>query len=312
MPKTQITSKKEQVTRKSMLEFKKVTLDVRPLFEKYIANTDFRGSECAFSNHYVWRDCYNIYWCEYKNFLLLKVKRHGEAFYLQPFGGRDEDLPEVFDLLLEANGGAAFSMHGIYEGSKERLAKVFPNLEFENDRDNWDYIYLREKLETLGGRKLHGQKNHFNAFVKAHPDYSYEPITEANMAECLALGEAWCDERAKTDALDAEEKLAIQQAFKEFKELDLRGGAIRFDGKIQAFSFGKKVNSDTAVLHVEKAVPGVRGLYQAICKEFAAHAWQDVIYLNREEDMGLVGLRKAKEDMHPEIMWKKYNIYYKK
>lgn len=291
-----------------MLEFKKVTLDVRPLFESYISQSGQKGSECAFSNLYVWRDCYNIFWCEYKNFLLLKVKRHGEAFYIQPFGGKDEDLPEIMRELIADNNGEPLSMHGIYEDTKERFERVLPGLEYEDDRDNWDYIYLREKLATLSGRKLHGQKNHYNAFVKKHPDFVYEPITEANIAECLAFGEAWCDQRSRIDASDSEEKLAIREACKDFEALGLRGGAIRYDGKIQAFSFGKKINEDTAVLHVEKAVLGERGLYQAMCKEFASHAWDDVIYLNREEDMGLPGLRKAKEDMHPEIMWKKYNV----
>lgn len=290
------------------LEFKKVTLDVRPLFEKYISSSGQKGSECAFSNLYVWRDCYNIYWCEFKNFLLLKVKRHGVAFYIQPFGGMDEDLPEVMRELVADNNGEPLSMHGIYEDTKARFERVLPGLEYEDDRDNWDYIYLREKLATLSGRKLHGQKNHYNAFVKNHPDYTYEPITAENIAECLAFGEAWCDQRSRIDASDSEEKLAIREACKDFEALGLRGGAIRYDGKIQAFSFGKKINEDTAVLHVEKAVIGERGLYQAMCKEFASHAWQDVVYLNREEDMGLPGLRKAKEDMHPEIMWKKYNV----
>ena len=286
-------------------------MDARPLFEKYISRSGQKGSECAFSNLFVWRDCYHIYWCIDHDFLLWKVQRHGVNFYFMPFGGRDEDLPLLMDELYEHNGGP-FEMHGIYEEGKERFERVLPGLEFVDDRDNWDYIYLREKLETLGGRKLHGQKNHYNAFVKQHPDYTYEAITEANIAECLAFGEAWCDQRSKIDASDHEEKLAIREACHNFQALDLRGGAIRYDGKIQAFSFGKKINEDTAVLHVEKAVIGVRGLYQAMCKEFALHAWQDVKYLNREEDMGLPGLRKAKEDMHPELLWKKYNLYYKK
>lgn len=278
--------------------------------ETYLSQPNLRGCECAFSVLYIWRDCYNIYWCIHNDFLLIKVCRDGDNFFLQPFGGKDEDLPQLMEELLAYNQGKPFSMHGIYDSTRERFERIMPGMVYEDDRDNWDYIYLREKLQTLGGRKLHGQKNHFNAFVKAHPDYSYEPITPANIDECLAFGEAWCDERGQLDASDMEEKLAIQRAMKSFAALELRGGLIRFDGKVQAFSFGKKINEDTAVLHVEKATPGVRGLYQAMCKEFAAHAWQDVTYLNREEDMGLPGLRKAKEDMHPEIMGKKYNVIY--
>ena len=185
---------------------------------------------------------------------------------------------------------------------------MMPGLTYEEDRDNWDYVYLQEKLATLSGRKLHGQKNHYNAFVKAHPDFVYEPITMDNMMECLNFGERWCDEHMSEDPSLLCEKYAIQEAFLSFEQLELRGGAIRFDGKIQAFSFGKKINEDTAVLHVEKARHDVRGLYTAITKEFAAHAWTDVKYLNREEDMGHPGLREAKMALHPEFMVKKYNV----
>ena len=294
-----------------ILEFKPVTIDVKPLFECYTAKEHQRGSECAFSNNFVWRDCYHIYWCIAYDFLILRVKRNNVDFYLQPLGGRDEDLPKLIADLREEHNGQPFEMHGIYAFTKERFEKVFDNLEFEEDRDNWDYVYLQEKLATLSGRKLHGQKNHFNAFVKNHPDYTYEPINNENIRECLSFGEKWCDDRSAEDPSLICEKYAIQQAFLNFDALELRGGAIRFDGKIQAFSFGKKINEDTAVLHVEKADPSVRGLYTAVMKEFAAHAWTDVKYINREEDMGDPGLRQAKEALKPEMMIKKYNLYFK-
>ena len=283
-----------------------------PLFEKYITQSGERGSECAFSNLYVWRDCYGIFWCVSHDFLLLKVRRYGVDFFIQPFGGKDEDLPLIMEELLEANGGQPFEMHGIYEATKERLERIIPGLEFEVDRDNWDYVYLREKLATFSGRKLHGQKNHYNAFVKTYPDYKYEPITIENIAECLNFAERWCNERMLIEPSEAEEKLAIQQALLSFEQLGLRGGAIRVEGSIQAISFGKKINEDTAVLHVEKANKAFRGLNTAITKEFAEHAWGDVVYLNREEDMGHPGLRTAKEALHPVFMIKKYNIIYGK
>ncbi len=220
-------------------------------------------------------------------------------------------MPRLLLELKEAHEGRPFEMHGIYECMMERLQKAAPGIEFIEDRDNWDYIYLREKLATLSGRKYHGQKNHFNAFRKAYPDYAYEAITAANKAECLAFGEAWCDARLHEDSSIACEKYAIQQAFHNFEALGLRGGAIRINGKIEAFSFGRKINDDTAVLHVEKANHAIRELYAVINKEFAAHAWEDVTYLNREEDMGIEGLRRAKESYHPEFMLKKYSVIFR-
>lgn len=291
-----------------ILEFKEVTLAQKPLFEAYISASHQRGSECAFSNLFIWRDCYHIYWCQAYDFLLLKVKRNNVDFYIQPFGGRDEDLPKLMKDLVAEHGGQPFAMHGIYDFTKERFEKMLPGLTYEDDRDNWDYVYLREKLATLSGRKLHGQKNHYNAFAKAHPGYTYEPITIDNMAECMDFAEEWCNQRMAEDPSVAEEKRAIQQAFLSFEALGLRGGALRHEGRLLAISYGKKINEDTAVIHVEKALPGVRGLYTAMTKEFAAHAWQDVTYLNREEDMGHEGLRTAKEALHPEFMIKKYNV----
>ena len=276
-----------------------------------MSNPMYRGSECAFSNLFVWRDCYNIYWCVAHGFLLIKVKRDNVDFFLPPIGGADEDLPLVLEKLREFSQGKPFEMHGIYEMTKERLAKVLPDAEFVEDRDNWDYIYLREKLATLSGRKYHGQKNHYNSFKKNYPDYVYEPIDGNNIAECLGFGEQWCDDRIAEDPSLICEKYAIRQALTNFDALGLRGGAIRVYGKIEAFSFGKKINDDTAVLHVEKANHEIRGLYTAINKEFAEHAWQDVTYINREEDMGHEGLRRAKESYHPEFMIKKYSLLVK-
>lgn len=120
--------------------------------------------------------------------------------------------------LKEEHQGKPFEMHGIYDFTKERFERVMPGLTYEEDRDNWDYVYLREKAATLSGRKLHGQKNHYNAFVKAHPDFVYEPITMDNMMECLNFGERRCDEHMAEDPSLLCEKYAIQEAFLSFEQ----------------------------------------------------------------------------------------------
>lgn len=167
-----------------ILELKKITLADRPLFESYLSRPDQRGSECAFTNLFVWQDCYGIYWTVVHDFLVIKVKRNEVDFFLQPFGGKDEDLPKLFAEIKEYHEGKPFEIHGIYDDGKERLAKAFPEMEFIEDRDNWDYVYLREKLASLSGRKYHGKKNHYNAFKKEYPDYVYEPIGPENYEEC--------------------------------------------------------------------------------------------------------------------------------
>ena len=139
------------------------------------------------------KTCYDIFWTVAHDFLVIKVKRNDVDFFLQPFGGRDEDLPKLMQEIKEYNGGKPFEIHGIYEDGKERLLKAFPDLEITDDRDNWDYVYLQQKLATLAGRKYHGKKNHCNAFVKEYPDYVYEEMSRSNIDECIAFGDMWCE-----------------------------------------------------------------------------------------------------------------------
>ena len=278
------------------------------MFESYLAKPHYMGSECAFSNMFLWRDIFQTYWTIAHDFLIVKVRRSGVDFMLPPYGGRDEDLPLVLDELREYHEGHTFEIHGIYECMMDRMRKVLPNAEFITDRDNWDYVYLRDELAAMAGRKYHGQKNHYNAFKKAHPDYTFEFLQPDNFSECLAFGEAWCEERAHEDPSVLEELHALREAFVNFKELGLEGGAIRIDGRVQAFSFGKRINAEVADVHVEKANPDYRGLFVAINKECAEKVWTGITYLNREEDLGHPGLRKAKEDLHPVTMVQKYSL----
>ena len=241
-------------------------------------------------------------WC-----LILKVTVNGVTFVLPPFGGKDEDMPLIVNALKEYFGGP-FEFHGIYESTMERFKRTMPEItEYTEDRDNWDYVYDREKLATLSGRKYHSKKNHYNAFIKEHPDYVYEEINAANKDECIAFGKAWCAQRAETDPTIKCEACAIEEGLNNMEFLKIRGGLIRLDGQVKAFTFGEKVSEHTAVVHVEKADPNVRGLFTAINKDFVQNAWPDVQFINREEDMGKEGLRKAKESYNPIFMVKKYN-----
>ncbi len=263
---------------------------------------------------YIWRYGYDAYWAICQGCLLIKVTVNNVTFVLPPFGGINEELPKIIDALRENFQGKPFEIHGIYDSTLERLKKFAPEIvaDYTLDRNNCDYVYLRDDLANLSGRKFHGPKNHVNRFIKDHPDYTYEPITPANLEECLAYGRKWCEERANTDESIMYEDEAIEEAFKGFAALKLRGGLIRYDGNVQAFSFGEKmVGSDMAVIHVEKADPQVNGLFNIINRDFVRNAWPDVKYINREEDMGKPGLRRAKESLCPAFLINKYNIIVK-
>ena len=199
-----------------ILEFKEVAVKDRALFETYLNKPEHFGSECAFTNLYIWRDYYRTWWTEIFGFLLIKVELEGESYYLQPFGGKDEDLPLLAKEIREAEGGP-FEFRGIYECSLERLSCL------KGEEDN--------------------------------PE---------NFAECLNFGEEWCKARMETDPSIVWEIRALQEAFVNFEALGLRGGAIRVNGKIEAFGFGKTINGEVCDENVEKANPDIRGLYAAI------------------------------------------------
>lgn len=236
------------------------------------------------------------------------------TFLLPPFGGINEELPKIIQALRENFQGKPFEIHGIYDSTLERFQKYVPEIvtDYTLDRNNCDYVYNRDDLANLSGRRFHGPKNHVNRFMKDHPDFTYEAITPANLEECLAYGKKWCEERANTDESIMFESEAIEEAFHSFEALQLRGGLIRYDGKVQAFSFGEKMlGSNMAVIHVEKADHKVNGLFNIINREFVKNAWPDVEYINREEDMGKEGLRMAKESLCPAFLVNKYNIIVK-
>lgn len=263
---------------------------------------------------YIWRYGYDAFWAICQGCLLVKVTVNNVTFLLPPFGGINEELPKIIDALRENFQGKPFEIHGIYDSTLERFKKYVPDIvtDYALDRNNCDYVYLREDLSNLSGRKYHGPKNHVNRFIKDHPDYTYEEINANNMDECLAYGKKWCAERANTDESIMYESEAIEEAFQSFGPLQLRGGLIRYGGKVQAFSFGEKMlGSNMAVIHVEKADHTVNGLFNIINRDFVRNTWNDVQYINREEDMGKSGLRTAKEALNPVFLVNKYNIIVK-
>jgi uncharacterized protein len=174
-------------------------------------------------------------------------------------------------------------------------------------RDFDDYVYDAEELRQLSGKTLHGQRNYFNRFTRSYPDYEYRQLTAADRDEALNLVRSWCIEKSlDCQNLCQSDYLAIKQAFDDFPVLDIRGGAIRVAGRMVAFAFGSLLRGETAVIHFEKAASGYDGLYAAINKFILDYTFPDVRFVNREEDMGIAGLRKAKEAYCPVRMIHKY------
>ena len=190
----------------------------------------------------------------------------------------------------------------------DMIKEACPEIEFEDDRPNYDYIYLTEDLKNLKGRAYHGKKNHLNYFKKNF-EYEYVPMT-SDMADDAMRFIAEFNARKEIPAHEMEllkmEERAMDDVFRNQEAAGYRAGAILIDGKIQALAVGGKLGKETITEHVEKANINYRGLYPAINNEFCIHIASEAKYLNREEDMGIENLRKAKLSYKPVQILEKY------
>ena len=299
-----------------VIEFKELGKEDKPVLDRFFRARYYENSHLNFTNLFMWRTPYHIRWAVEGDVLYMVNEWEGKLSARQPFGPEEKwrEGVEKFLAYFRAQG-QTLSFMGLEKDFAQFLASYeSASFAVTDDRDNADYVYLAEKLITLAGRKLHSKKNHLNAFHKLYPQAEYLPITRELIPACRKELESWYQLRAAE--LDADpfigyERAAIHEIFDNYEDFALKGGVIRIDGRVVAFTFGEQLNRDTAVIHVEKADPNVRGAYPAINQGFVSHAWSDRTYINREEDMGLPGLRKAKESYKPVKMIEKFNAVYK-
>ena len=203
--------------------------------------------------------------------------------------------------------GIPLHLEPITVKERELLLEWFPGrFLIESNRNCYDYIYSREKLAGLRGKKMQKKRNHIARF-KDDPDWSYEPITKDNLAETRFMAHNWICSREEKWNEDMENEFSVlEDAFANYDALGLRGGILRQHGDIVAFTMGDPLNSNTFLVHFEKAFPEVQGAYPMINQQFVQQATEGFEYINREDDTGDLGLRKAKLSYYPEILLKKY------
>lgn len=287
-----------------MLEFKPVELDDKEIIEKYYKRENHFLCEYCFTDIFIWGKHYNTQYAVCDGFLYLKSDGEDCCYYTVPEG--DGDFEKAMDSILEyANEkGGSWLFVSIYPEKKEKLEKYYPDkFEFEENRDNADYVYLAEKLASLSGKKLHKKKNHVNRFYKEYEGrWSYEPLNDDNIREFFSYQLDWCE----NDSAFLGELCAASIALKNYKALGIVGGILRVDGNIVAVTLGSKSFDDTMIVHIEKADYNINGAYQVINQQFVLNHCQDVKYVDREEDLGIEGLRKAKESYYPEFITLNY------
>lgn len=295
-----------------MLEFCKIKLSDKSWIKPLIAISDFNGCHQNFTNLFSWADVYNYRAVKIDNFCVVKADFSNECpYYLYPAGSGDISFV-IEQLITDAdNNGHKFTLAGLLKENVDTLEQAFPSrFVFEPNRDIFDYVYSTDKLALLAGNKLHSKRNHINYF-KQNFNWSFELIDETNICECWKMTVDWCIKNGCEDDPElSEEFCSVRKCYKNFKELELEGGLLRADNKIVAYTMGEKLNSDTYVIHIEKAFSDVRGAYQMINQQFVQAVSQnhpEILFINREEDMGYEGLRKAKLSYYPDMLIEKYS-----
>ncbi len=289
------------------MEFKKITLEDKPALDRYLQYNDSRSCEQTFANIYLWSREYPMEYAVTRDCLVYRSMDRPSPYYCFPVGAGDKK-GAVEDILKKcAAEDENFRMACVTPEQFALLEQWFPGqFQVTYNRDIADYVYEAEKLRTLAGKKLHGKRNHINRFLHDYQNWSYEPIDDSNIEECFLMGEAWrlengCEEDEEKNA----EMCVSLNALRLMKELSLTGGLLRLDGKVIAFAIGEPVTKDTFVVHIEKAFGEVQGAYPMINQQFAIHGAAGYTYINREDDMGEEGLRKAKLSYRPAFLVEK-------
>lgn len=295
------------------IPFRELSISDKSTILHYTANSNRRNCDLSFSNLCSWKFNYHTQFAEWKDCLIFKFWVEDDTLaYMMPLGSGD--LRSVLrDMVEDARReGHTFRMLGVCSDMREDLEKLYYNdFDFVHVRDYDDYLYLRSDLASLQGKKYQSKRNFVNRF-KRNNSYRYEPILPSDVDECLALEAEWLNSNGHGEDEGAEvERKALTYALQHFEELGLTGGLLRVENRIVAFSFGMPINYDTFGVHVEKADASVEGAYAMINYEFVNHIPEQYIYVNREEDLGVEGLRTAKLSYHPCKLLEKFMAHLK-
>jgi hypothetical protein len=296
-----------------MLEFRDITISDKDKINTALKKSDFMGCEYSFANNMAWRRLSDSKISFYKDFYIVCAFNTddgipsfsfpaGEGNYIELFG----ELKKISDSL-----GKPLRFWGVTDKILDMLNELLPGqFDSEFDRDSSDYIYKTSDLIQLPGKKFHAKRNHLARF-REH-NYTFSEITENDFDDCITFcTTAYNNKVSSNEHSLVAEQFAINTYFSYFNELDLKGGIIRIDGKTAAVSIGEKLNSNTFCVHIEKGDTSFNGIYAGINNCFTEKFASDCEFINREEDLGIDGLRKSKLSYHPHFILNKHIVTFK-
>lgn len=293
------------------LRFEELTVERRAWVSERLREDGRRLCEYTFAGNYAWSRFFSLRLAVSADETcgIFCYAHKNNDVYSFPFGGSDEDKRSLLSLVLSGceKDKKALQLSPIARADYERLRRWYPG-EFlaGTNRDLSDYIYEREKLVSLPGKKFHGKRNHIARFKDAG-DWCYEKITDENRADARAMMEQWKENRGGEWNIGLEQEFcAMMTALVEMESIGLCGGLLRKAGRVVALALGEPLTDDTFVVHFEKAFADVQGAYPMMNQQFAEYAAEGFSYIDREEDTGDPGLRKAKLSYHPCRLEEKY------
>lgn len=295
-----------------MIDFLPANISHKELYESFFKDNRERGCEYGFSNLILWGQ-QNI--AEVEGCLVRLSYYGGHIAYAFPVG--DGDKAKAIDAIIADSvaRGIPCVFMGVYEEDKALLESLFEGkFRFAEARDSFDYVYDINDLCDLGGRKFHSKRNHLHRFKEACPDFYIAEITKENRPLLLDFASNWYKEKLSANPVSDfdMEQIALSRALKNYEALAMEGILLKCGEEILGFTMGSRLNNNTFDIHFEKASDKIQGVYAAVNTLFANHLrdkYPSLLFLNREEDMGIEGLRRAKESYRPHHLVKKYMAF---
>lgn len=295
-----------------MLEFRNISIADRDIINTALKKSNFMGCEYSFANNLAWCRLSDSKICFYKNFYIICAFSSDDGIPVFTLPSGEGSYTELFSELKKFSESMDFPLKisGVTEKSLELLSTLFPDsFTIQLDRDGSDYIYKQTDLAELSGKKYHQKRNHLAKFNKL--DYEFSLIKEKDFNECIYFITDNYNKKADTEYSAIAEQYAVNTYFNYFNELGLTGGIIKINGKISAVTIGEPLNSNTFCVHIEKADRQYDGIYTGINNCFVRSCMREFEYVNREEDLGIEGLRKSKLSYHPAFILNKYVLTFK-
>ena len=291
-----------------MLDFQPLTLEQLPQLRPFFGYSGSRICDTTPGTVFISRDMYQTEWAVYDGSLYFKVDYPGlgPTFTLPLGGGRLEHFSQIAAYCCRRN--MPISFYPVPKDELPRLQEFFPNSAAVAERDSFDYLYRAEDLKFFRGKKLGGQRNHVNKFLKTYGNWLFRPVTPEDIPELKRFLDRYTSRWDKGAATFHEDIRKTHEVLDNFRAYDLLGGMLLVDGSIVGFSLGEVIG-DTLFVHIEKADRDYEGCYQMLVAQYAQQfAGEGVSFLNREDDTGDPGLRTSKLSYHPVALLEKYTV----